>query len=204
MDFVEVDCSLSEMEKTTTRRDCIANIINILHVSTESETKEHLKQMKKDLEFEMTYSSTVVIQKLKGILKTLNKEIKNLHRKGLSKKTKSKVVTVPEKKYKMKRVDVRLVNVSTIYIQSILQTDPKKVESKSEKEKKKMLAEQEKQMEKMRNLPIQQEEEVVPLISKSHFLAALGLYPKSQVDQSGSNSGRNFKRKRTSPGQCIF
>ena len=104
----------------------------------------------------------------------------------------------------MKRVDVRLVNVSTIYIQSILQTDPKKVESKSEKEKKKMLAEQEKQMEKMRNLPIQQEEEVVPLISKSHFLAALGLYPKSQVDQSGSNSGRNFKRKRTSPGQCIF
>ena len=204
MDFVEVDCSLSEMEKTTTRRDCIANIINILHVSTESETQEHLKQMKKDLEFEMTYSSTVVIQKLKGILKTLNKEIKNLHRKGLIKKTKSKVVTMPEKKYKMKRVDVRLVNVSTIYIQSILQTYPKTEESKSEKEKKKMIAEQDKQMEKMRNLPMQQEKKVVPVISQSHFLAAFGLCPKSQVDQSGSKSARNFKRKRTSPGQCIF
>ena len=75
MDFVEVDISLSDMEKTTTRRDCIANIIKILHASNESETNEHLKQMKKELEFEMTYSSTVVINKLKRILKTLNKEI---------------------------------------------------------------------------------------------------------------------------------
>ena len=46
---------------------------------------------------------------------------------------------------------------------------------------------------------MQQEEELVPLISKSHFLAASDLCPKSQVDQSGSKNVRDFKRKRTSP-----
>ena len=200
MDLEDVNINQSEMEKTTTRRDCIANIIHILKVSSKSEKKENLKKIKKELEFEITFTSHVVIKKLKGILKNLDKEIKQLSTGGsptkrmINKKPKTNIV----QKYRMKKVEVTILNINNFYPNNIVKR--KKKESKHDKEKKKFMEDQEKEMEKMRNLQVEPEKEDLIGNSQSNFLAAFGLCHKSQVSQMSRepNQRRTRKRKRTS------
>ena len=206
MDLVDVNINLSEMEKTTTRRDCIANIIHILKVSSKSEKKENLRKIKQELEFEITYSSNIVIKKLKGILKNLDKEIKELSTSGsptkriINKKPKTNIV----QKYRMKKVDVKILNINNFYQNNIV--NRKEKESKHDKEKKKFMEDQEKEMEKIRKLPIEPEKEDLTVNSQSDFLAAFGLCHISQVSQMSRepNQRRTRKRKRTSPGQFSY
>ena len=170
------------IENNKTKRECIANIIDILQVSSASERKEYLIKIKKELEFEMSYSSKIVMGKLKGILKNMDKELKKLtcsSIKVVKKTTPSKQELV--QKYKMKRVEVRLKNVSSECITFLFEKKAKKkdihrLKTKFTKPIQRNVVLEKKQMKKLKTLQVEPEQERA-IYSRYDFFAVLGLSP---------------------------
>ena len=103
-----------EMENKFIRRDCLANIIDILQKSSGAEKKHQAKRIKEELELNMICTPSNVIKKLKATLKRMDKEMK-----ALNCLTKISQNLEEEQKIKIKKCHVKLNKVPMKYLMSL-------------------------------------------------------------------------------------
>ena len=80
---------METLEALTTRRECIANIINLLNNSDESEKKENERKVQAELMLDLNNTAKTVIEKLQEILNTIDEQIGNIYTPNVEKTQKT-------------------------------------------------------------------------------------------------------------------
>ena len=196
MEYVERDSTMSPLEETEIRKQCVVDIINILQDSKASEKEDHLKKIKMVFNFRTHDSSDAVIRKLKTVLKKYNKAVITLHKTGRCQSTIKSNMNM--KVNRNKKLEIRLVNINNENTRSFKKI---KMLDKARKEKKHLRDEQEKEMNKLRTQPLQPEYDECVITSQADFLAAFGLCSASHSNISVSFPRINRRTRRTAHGQ---
>ena len=74
---------METLEALTTRRECIANIINLLNNSDESEKKENERKVQAELMLDLNNTAKTVMEKLQEILNTIDEQIQNINTRNI-------------------------------------------------------------------------------------------------------------------------
>ena len=168
------------IENKIIRRDCIASIIDIINTNPLPEKKDNLKKIKRELMFKMAWTANTVLNKLEGILRSIDKEIKDLS-------CVRKPAVSPKKALKSRPFDIKLTKMSTAYISAKTSQGSQNNNSRPLSREATSSPIQErpntrfsleaKQVDRLRAL-YQKPEDIRKNFSKSYFMASLNLKPR--------------------------
>jgi hypothetical protein len=117
------------------KRECINDIINLLHKSSDSEKEMRIKMIKQEFKLDMTHSPSVVIKKLHTMRRKLD-EIHDLNNNQHSPKKSNlmKKSLNDKKSYKMKQLRIELSRIPCQYNEGIWVAREETIKDHSPKE----------------------------------------------------------------------